>query len=113
MKPEFVFSDYSKFDRPPMLHLAFQTLDVFRKNLGRFPVAGSVRDVDHFIAMAVDITKEKLSDVDKIDEELLRHFANGSRAVLNPMAAMFGGVVGQEVVKACSGKFHPLFQVRL
>jgi len=27
------------------------------------------------------------------------------------MAAMFGGIVGQEVVKACSGKFHPLFQV--
>ena len=26
------------------------------------------------------------------------------------MAAMFGGVVGQEVVKAASGKFHPLFQ---
>ncbi len=26
------------------------------------------------------------------------------------MAAMFGGIVGQEVVKAASGKFHPLFQ---
>jgi ubiquitin-activating enzyme E1 len=26
------------------------------------------------------------------------------------MAAMFGGIVGQEVVKACSGKFHPLYQ---
>eukprot|EP00270_Netrium_digitus_P011470 TRINITY_DN3658_c0_g2_i1.p1 TRINITY_DN3658_c0_g2~~TRINITY_DN3658_c0_g2_i1.p1 ORF type:complete len:761 (-),score=244.34 TRINITY_DN3658_c0_g2_i1:199-2184(-) len=26
------------------------------------------------------------------------------------MAAFFGGLVGQEVVKACSGKFHPLFQ---
>jgi len=23
---------------------------------------------------------------------------------------MYGGIVGQEVVKACSGKFHPLFQ---
>jgi ubiquitin-activating enzyme E1 len=26
------------------------------------------------------------------------------------MAAIFGGLVGQEVVKAVSGKFHPLFQ---
>ncbi|CAL5335092.1 unnamed protein product [Camellia sinensis] len=26
------------------------------------------------------------------------------------MAAMFGGIVGQEVVKACSGQFHPIFQ---
>ena len=31
--------------------------------------------------------------------------------MLNPMAAMFGGIVGQEVVKACSGKCHPHFQV--
>eukprot|EP00887_Chlorella_sp_A99_P004082 scaffold23.g4082.t1 len=28
------------------------------------------------------------------------------------MAATFGGMVGQEVVKAASGKFHPLFQAR-
>ncbi|CBI15908.3 unnamed protein product, partial [Vitis vinifera] len=49
----------------------------------------------------------KLED---INPKLLRHFAFGARAVLNPMAAMFGGIVGQEVVKACSGKFHPLFQ---
>ena len=26
------------------------------------------------------------------------------------MAAMLGGVVGQEVMKAASGKFHPLYQ---
>lgn len=28
----------------------------------------------------------------------------------SPMAAMFGGIVGQEVLKACTGKFQPLFQ---
>jgi len=32
------------------------------------------------------------------------------RGYLAPMAAMFGGVIGQEVVKACTGKFHPLHQ---
>ena len=26
------------------------------------------------------------------------------------MAALFGGIVGQEALKAISGKFHPLFQ---
>lgn len=34
----------------------------------------------------------------------------GASGELNPMAAMFGGFVGQEVVKAVSGKFTPLFQ---
>lgn len=37
-------------------------------------------------------------------------WCSGSSGELNPMAAMFGGFVGQEVVKALSGKFHPLFQ---
>ncbi|KAF5808713.1 putative ubiquitin-activating enzyme [Helianthus annuus] len=44
----------------------------------------------------------------RVDEKIIRNFKFGARAVLNPMAAMFGGVVGQEVVKACSRKFHPL-----
>jgi ubiquitin-activating enzyme E1 len=36
--------------------------------------------------------------------------AYGASAELNPMAAMFGGLVGQELVKACTGKFQPLHQ---
>ena len=34
----------------------------------------------------------------------------GASAVLSPMAAIFGGIVGQEVVKAATGKFHPIVQ---
>jgi len=36
--------------------------------------------------------------------------AMGARAVLCPMAAIFGGIVGQEVIKAATGKFHPIHQ---
>ncbi|KAF7048558.1 hypothetical protein CFC21_057304 [Triticum aestivum] len=108
---EFLMSDFSKFDRPPLLHLAFQALDKFRNELGRFPVAGSTDDVQRLVDLAISIN-ETLGDgkLEEIDKKLLQHFASGSRAVLNPMAAMFGGIVGQEVVKACSGKFHPLYQ---
>ncbi|XAR55794.1 hypothetical protein NMG60_11035997 [Bertholletia excelsa] len=91
---DFLLSDFSKFDRPPLLHLAFQALDKFVFELGRFPVSGSEEDAQNLM----------------IDEKIIRNFAFGAKAVLNPMAAMFGGIVGQEVVKACSGKFHPLFQ---
>lgn len=109
---EFLLSDFSKFDRPPLLHLAFQSLDKFVHEFGRFPHAASEEDASRLI----DITKalnDSLSGdqkLDVIDENVLKHFASGSRAVLNPMAAMFGGIIGQEVVKASSGKFHPLFQ---
>ncbi|KAG8089307.1 hypothetical protein GUJ93_ZPchr0011g27904 [Zizania palustris] len=108
---EFLMSDFSKLDRPPLLHLAFQALDKFRSDLKRFPIAGSTDDVHRLIDFAVSIN-ETLGDrkLEEHDNKLLHHFASGSRAVLNPMAAMFGGVVGQEVVKACSGKFHPLYQ---
>lgn len=108
---DFLLSDFSKFDRPPLLHLAFQALDKFICELGRFPVAGSEEDAHKLISLATSIN-EKLGDgrLVVVDQNVLRHFSFGSRAVLNPMAAMFGGIVGQEVVKACSGKFHPLFQ---
>lgn len=109
---DFLLSDFSKFDRPPLLHLAFQALDKFILELGRFPVAGSEEDAQKLISLVSDINNS-LEDgrIEEIDQKLIQSFAFGARAVLNPMAAMFGGIVGQEVVKACSGKFHPLFQV--
>ncbi|KAL7247251.1 hypothetical protein ACSBR2_002217 [Camellia fascicularis] len=108
---DFLLSDFSKFDRPPLLHLAFQALDKFVSELGRFPVAGSEEDAQKLISMVSDINESSGDGkVEDINPKLLRHFAFGARAVLNPMAAMFGGIVGQEVMKACSGKFHPLFQ---
>ncbi|KAJ7950026.1 Ubiquitin activating enzyme E1 [Quillaja saponaria] len=72
---------------------------------------GSEVDAQKFLSLVTDIN-DKLTDdrLENIDIKLLRHFAFGARAVLNPMATIFGGIVGQEVVKACSGKFHPLFQ---
>ena len=106
---EFLPSDFSKLDRPPMLHIAFQALDAFRVQHGRFPAPGATSDADLLFQLAEDInqkTPEKL----ELDRELFRHFASGAAAELNPMAAMFGGMVGQEVVKAASGKFHPLYQ---
>ncbi|KAE8099133.1 hypothetical protein FH972_017137 [Carpinus fangiana] len=108
---DFLLSDFSKFDRPPLLHLAFQALDKFKLEFGRFPVAGSEDDAQKLISLVISIN-DSLSDgrLEAVDQNLLHHFASGARAVLNPMAAMFGGIVGQEVVKACSGKFHPLFQ---
>ncbi|RZB69845.1 Ubiquitin-activating enzyme E1 2 isoform A [Glycine soja] len=108
---DFLLSDFSKFDRPPLLHLAFQALDKFVSEIGRFPVAGSEDDAQKLISIASNINGS-LGDgrLEDVNPKLLQQFAFGARAVLNPMAAMFGGIVGQEVVKACSGKFHPLFQ---
>eukprot|EP01018_Ginkgo_biloba_P009922 Gb_06844 [translate_table: standard] len=108
---DFLLSDFSKFDRPPLLHVAFQALDKFISKFGRYPAAASEEDGSKFIDLCKEVN-ETAGDqkLDTIDENVLRHFASGSRAVLSPMAAIFGGIVGQEVVKACTGKFHPIFQ---
>eukprot|EP00252_Welwitschia_mirabilis_P014821 TRINITY_DN32861_c0_g1_i1.p1 TRINITY_DN32861_c0_g1~~TRINITY_DN32861_c0_g1_i1.p1 ORF type:complete len:1053 (+),score=251.74 TRINITY_DN32861_c0_g1_i1:370-3528(+) len=108
---EFLLSDFSKLDRSPLLHLAFQALDKFIVKYGHYPRPASEEDATCLIELVKDLN-EDLGDLklETIDESVLKHFASGSHAVLNPMAAVFGGIVGQEVVKACSGKFHPLFQ---
>ncbi|KAJ6390697.1 hypothetical protein OIU77_024833 [Salix suchowensis] len=41
---EFIWSDFSKFNCQPLLHLAFQALDKFMSGIGRFPVVGSEED---------------------------------------------------------------------
>lgn len=73
------------------------------------PAPGSEADA------AVLLEKAKLLNASakasaEIDEEVLKLLSFGASGDLNPMAAMFGGIVGQEVVKAASGKFHPLYQ---
>ena len=101
---EFVFSDFAKFDRPPVLHLGFQAVWQYQQdNNGDLP--------DYQVADQVVATTQAL-DTDNIltdkDLVLLKHLAAGSRAVLSPMCAAMGGLVGQEVLKACSGKFTPI-----
>ncbi|KAG0577880.1 hypothetical protein M758_5G181300 [Ceratodon purpureus] len=109
---EFLLSDFAKFDRAPLLHLAFQALDAFRAEAGHFPAPASESDAAKLVDIAHRINEANSSEqkLDTIDNNIVKLLGSGSRAVLSPMAAMFGGIVGQEIVKACSGKFHPLYQ---
>jgi ubiquitin-activating enzyme E1 len=44
------------------------------------------------------------------DADVLRRLAAVSDGDINPMAAVFGGIVGQEIMKASSAKFTPINQ---
>ena len=48
--------------------------------------------------------------VEEFDEGLVRRFAHVCAGSAVPVDAVIGGVVAQEVMKACSGKFSPIFQ---
>lgn len=105
---EFLMSDFSKFDRPPLLHVGFRAIDEFVASQGRAPKPGDVADASAVMEIANRMNQN--NEAVKVDEKVLGHLASTWSAELNPMAAAFGGVVGQEVVKSASGKFHPIFQ---
>ena len=104
--------DYSKFDRPAVLHTAFKALDKFKSAKQRLPEPASKEDAEQLLQFFTEIndaSEEKVEISDSLKSVLLK-FGHGAKSVLNPMTATFGGIVGQEVTKAATGKFHPINQ---
>ena len=48
--------------------------------------------------------------MDILDEKLLKQLAFTCRGCFSPLTASLGGIVGQEVLKALTGKYTPLKQ---
>jgi ubiquitin-activating enzyme E1 len=107
--PEFLISDYAKFDRPQQLHIGFQALHAFAEQHGRLPRPQNKEDAAIVIGSAKAFAKQEKLDVE-IDEKLLGELSYQALGDLSPMAAFFGGLAAQEVLKAVSGKFHPINQ---
>ncbi|KAM8711079.1 hypothetical protein ACLKA7_000242 [Drosophila subpalustris] len=102
--PEFLISDFAKLDAPATLHVAFSALgNYMTKHSGTMPRPWNDEDAAQFL----DICKSLKSDV---DEQLVLQFAKICSGNTCPMDAAIGGIVAQEVLKACSGKFTPIFQ---
>ncbi|KAH6659041.1 hypothetical protein BKA67DRAFT_4471 [Truncatella angustata] len=107
--PEFLVSDFAKFDRPQQLHVGFQALHAFAQAQNRYPRPMNEDDATVLVASAkAFVEKEKLEV--EIDEKLIKELSYQATGDLNPIAALFGGLAAQEVLKAVSGKFHPIKQ---
>ncbi|KAJ2938005.1 hypothetical protein O0L34_g14459 [Tuta absoluta] len=110
--PEFVVTDFGKFDYPQQLHIAFAALHKYESGEGRLPKPWSQPDTARFMEYVKQVVEDwtlKNGDME-VNTELLETFCKVSSGDLNPMNAAIGGVVAQEVMKACSGKFHPIMQ---
>ena len=105
----FLLTDFGKFDRPGQLHVAFQAMHQFKKDHGRLPKPWSNADAEAFKTIADKLNKESKNPVE-LDAALIEQFAKICAGDLSPMAASMGGIVAQEVMKACSGKFMPIKQ---
>lgn len=108
--PELLMSDFAKFDRPQQLHVGFQALHRFAKTHGgNLPRPHNEGDASEVFQLAQNIATGSKDKVE-LDEKLLRELSYQARGDLGPMAAFFGGLAAQEVLKAVSGKFHPIVQ---
>ncbi|XP_046550808.1 ubiquitin-like modifier-activating enzyme 1 isoform X2 [Haliotis rubra] len=108
--PECLITDFAKFDRPGQLHIAFQALHEFFKQKGALPAPRNKADADAFLEVFKDVNSKSAAKVDEFDEKVVKEFAEECQGDLCPIAVMIGGVTAQEIMKACSGKFSPIFQ---
>lgn len=109
-KPELLISDFAKFDRPGQLHVGVQALHAFaEKHDGAFPRPMSDEDATEVLKLAQEIA-DKVEDKPELDEKIIKELSYQARGDLSPMAAFYGGLAAQEVLKSVSGKFHPIKQ---
>ncbi|KAL5337729.1 hypothetical protein BJX70DRAFT_368601 [Aspergillus crustosus] len=109
-KPEFLISDFAKFDRPQQLHIGVQALHKFAETRsGQFPRPHHESDAQEILKIATELASSQEDKVD-LDEKLIKELSYQAQGDINPLAAFFGGTVAQEVLKAVSGKFGPVQQ---
>jgi len=102
--PEYFVTDFAKFDRPATLHAGFQALSEFREQFsGRLPRPRNAEDASTLVSLAKRLDNE-------VDEKIITNLAFQATGNLSPVVAVIGGFVAQEVLKACSAKFHPMVQ---
>ena len=108
-QPDFLISDFAKFDRPIQLHLGYQALDRYRADHGELPPPSDAAAAAEILECAKVLAKTAGDEIE-FSERVMRNLASGSRGEISPMCAFLGGIAAQEVMKAASGKFSPVQQ---
>jgi len=110
VNPEFLITDFAKFDHPSQLHIAYQVLHEYVKNNKSLPRPKNKEDCQKFLTLAKSVNESSSAKIEEINEKLFSEFASQATGDLCPMQAVLGGMAAQEVMKACSGKFMPVMQ---
>ncbi|KAJ6144673.1 Ubiquitin-activating enzyme [Penicillium chermesinum] len=109
-KPEFLISDFAKFDRPAQLHVGIQALHKFAEtHNGQFPRPHNDSDAQEILKLANELAASQEEKIE-LDEKVIKELSYQAQGDLNALAAFFGGAAAQEVLKAVSGKFQPVHQ---
>uniref|UniRef100_A0A673LS56 E1 ubiquitin-activating enzyme n=1 Tax=Sinocyclocheilus rhinocerous TaxID=307959 RepID=A0A673LS56_9TELE len=111
-EPEFLLTDFAKFDRPGQLHMGFQALHAFEKKHSRLPKPWSQSDADELVALAEEANAAQTGSAkqEQLDQAIIKKLSCMAAGDLAPINAFIGGLAAQEVLKACTGKFMPIMQ---
>lgn len=107
MNPKYQAVEYM-WSRQQQLHIAFQTIDQFKCIHNRYPSPWNNDDANEFLSIASKVAAA--FKIEEVDKKLLAIVAKTAAGDLAPMQAVIGGIVAQEVMKACTGKFMPIQQ---
>lgn len=84
-----------------------RAVHAFHTKHGAYP-SDTEEDIIECIALAKTHLIEGVEEAD-LNEKVVRRVARFSRRSLSPLCALFGGLIGQEVIKS-TGKYTPLKQ---
>ncbi|GMM36292.1 E1 ubiquitin-activating protein [Saccharomycopsis crataegensis] len=111
--PEYLITDFAKFDRPSQLHLGFQALYKFQEiHDGKLPRPLNKSDAKELVKYTKELATKNpdvLGDAE-VDEELISELAYQATGDIPGINAFLGGMIAQEALKAISGKFTPIKQ---
>ncbi|XP_057804836.1 SUMO-activating enzyme subunit 1A isoform X2 [Salvia miltiorrhiza] len=93
--------------RVSKLYLALRVIEKFEELEGRSPRETSAADLPKVQRLRKELCDAQSHDESQIPDALLERLLKG-RTEFPPVCAIIGGILGQEVIKAISGKGDPL-----
>lgn len=93
--------------RVSKLYFALRVVERFEENEGRSPGEVSIADLPGVLKVRKELCDRNLLNESHIPDILLERLLVGARE-FPPVCAIIGGILGQEVIKAISGKGDPL-----
>ena len=109
-------TDFAKFGRNELLHVAFKAVHAYKAKNEALPEMNNMTQAKEVVDIAkemYDSGKQKevfyLGNAQEFDEEVVSNVARWSRCNIVPITSFLGGVVAQEIVKF-TGKYTPINQ---
>ena len=109
--PNLSFADFEKMHLTPIAHACYEALDVFQEENSRLPKPWDLEDLDVFLKNVKLIAERMKQEFDEKWEKGTRLFCFTCSGTLNPLCALIGGFLAQELIKAMTQKYSPTRQM--